>query len=214
VVQFGLPTRSEGSFKILLDAIIFACDETHLRKCGKAASWRLLFTTSILNQKTRNLPFAWRTLGYINDLSLIQSSAEDKNLSKELKAERLPAIFKTLLASIIEAQEAGALDNIPISFGGITKMVNLKVPVIFIIGDIQGGDKICCTTCHYSNKLHCLCCKYNVRGDKSGDPLIECKKMNMIRMMQLVKDNRQDFLDNFNQYNVHNAWFDVSYGVC
>ncbi len=60
--------------------IIIACDETHLRKGGKVASWPLLFTTSILNQKMRNLPIAWRTLGYINDVSLIQSSAEDKNL--------------------------------------------------------------------------------------------------------------------------------------
>jgi hypothetical protein len=39
--------------------IIFACDETHLRKGGNAASWPLLFTTSILNQKSRcNLPIA------------------------------------------------------------------------------------------------------------------------------------------------------------
>jgi hypothetical protein len=36
----------------------------------------------------------------------------------------------------------------------------------------------------------------------------------MVRMLQLVKDNRQDILDDFNQYNVHNAWFDVSYGGC
>jgi hypothetical protein len=107
--------------------IIFACEATHV--------------TSIFNQKTLNLPITWRTLGYINDLSLIQSSAEDKNLSKELKAERLYATFKTLLASIIEAQEAGALDDIPISFGGITKMVNLKAPVIFIIGDMQGETR-------------------------------------------------------------------------
>jgi hypothetical protein len=190
--------------------IIFAYDETHLGKGGKAASWPPLFTTPILNQKTRNLPIAPRTLDYIIDLTMIQSSAKDKNLSKESKAKRPHAIFKTLLALIIEAQEAGALDNIPIRFGGITKIVNY----IFIIGDMQEGDKICCTTCHYSNKLHCLCCKCNVRGDKSGDPLVQCKKIRMVRMMQLVKDNRQDILDDFNQYNVHNAWFDVSYGGC
>jgi hypothetical protein len=145
---------------------------------------------------------------------LIQSSAEGKNLSKELKAERLHVIFKTRLASIIEAQESGAPDDIPITVGGVTKIINLKVPVIFIIGDMQGGDKICCTTCHYSNKLHRLCRKCNVRGDKSGNPLVQCKKISMVRMMQLVKDNRQDILDDFNQYNVHNAWFDVSYGGC
>jgi hypothetical protein len=200
--------------KDFMMSIIFACDKTHLRKGGKAASWPLLFTASILNQKLRNLPIAWRTLGYSNDLPLIQSSAEDKHFSKELKAERLHAIFKTLLASIIVAQESGALDDIPITSGGVTKVVNLKVPVIFIIGDMQGGDKIYCTTCHYSNKLHNLCCKCNVRGDESGDPLVQCKKVSMVRMMQLVKDNIQDILNDFNQYNVHNVWFDVSYGRC
>ena len=53
-----------------------------------------------------------------------------------------------------------------------------------------------------------------MRGDKCGDPLIQCKKINMVRMMQLVKDNKQDILDNYNQYNVNNAWSDVSYGGC
>ena len=194
--------------------IIMACDETHLRKGGKAASWPLLFTTSILNQKMRNLPIAWRTLGYINDLSLIQSAAEDKEHSKELKAQRLHSIFKTVLASLIAAQQAGALDDIPLLLGDETKRVNLKVPVLFIIGDMQGGDKICCSSCSYSNKLSRLCRKCNVRGDESGDPLVQCKRISMIKMMQLVKDDRQDILDQFNQYNVYNAWFDVSYGGC
>jgi hypothetical protein len=194
--------------------IIFACNEKHLRRGGKASSWPLLFTTSILNQKTRNLPIAWRTLGYINDLSLLQSAAEDKTFLKEVKAERLHAIFKTILATVIEAQQSGALDNIPLIFGHDTKLINLNMPVIFIIGDMQGGDKICCTTCHYSNKLHRLCRRSNVRGDESGDPLVQCKKINMVQMIQLVKDNRQDILDDFNQYNVDNAWFDVSYRGC
>jgi hypothetical protein len=123
-------------------------------------------------------------------LTLLQSSAEDKDLSKELKAERLHAIFKTILATLIEAQQSRALDDIPLMFGDETKMVNLKVSVIFIIGDMQGGDKICCRTCHYLNKLHRLCRKCNVRGDKSGDPFIQCKKINMVRMMQLVKENK------------------------
>ncbi len=194
--------------------IIMACDETNLRKGGKASSWPLLFTTSILNQKMRNLPIAWRTLGYINNLSYIQSAAEAQTQSKELKAERLHAIFKTILASLIEAQQAGALNDIPLQLGGITKNVNLKVPVIFIIGDLQGGDKICCTTCAYSNKLKRLCRKCNVRGDQSGDPLVQCQRISMVKVMDLVKHNRQDILDAFNQYNVHNAWYDVSYGGC
>jgi hypothetical protein len=200
--------------KDFLMPIIMACDETYLRKGGKASSWPLLFTTSILNQENRNLPIAWRTLGYINDLSLIESAAEAREHSKELKAERLHSIFRTILASLIKAQQAGALDDISLSLGDETKRVNLKVPVSFIIGDMQGGDKICCSSCCYSNKLSRLCRKCNVRGDESGDPLIQCKRISMVKMMQLVQDDRQDILDQFNQYNVYNAWYDVSYGGC
>jgi hypothetical protein len=194
--------------------IIMACDETYLRKGSKASSWPLLFTTSILNQKMRNLPIAWRTLGYINDLSLIESAAEAREHSKELKAERLHSIFKTILASLIEAQQAGALDDIELTLGGESKKVNLKVPIMFIIGDMQGGDKICCSACCYSNKLSRLCRKCNVRGDQSGDPFVECKRINMVKMIKLVKDDKQAMLDQYNQYNMYNAWYDVSYGGC
>jgi hypothetical protein len=90
--------KAKDPSKDFMMPIIFACDETHLRKGGKASSWPLLFTTSILNQKTHNLPIAWRTLGHINNMSLLQSATEDKNLSKEVKAERLHAIFKTIMA--------------------------------------------------------------------------------------------------------------------
>ncbi len=46
-----------------LVGIIFACDETKLQKGSKAGSWPLMFTVSILNQKMRNLPIVWKSLG-------------------------------------------------------------------------------------------------------------------------------------------------------
>jgi hypothetical protein len=36
--------------------------------------------------------------------------------------------------------QSGALDDIPLLFGDEPKRVNLKVPIVFIIGDMQGGD--------------------------------------------------------------------------
>jgi hypothetical protein len=51
-----------------------------------------------------------------------------------------------------------------------------------------------------------------VRGDESDDPLVQCKRISTVKMMKLVQDNRQDILDQFDQYNV---WIDVSYeGSC
>jgi hypothetical protein len=57
--------------------------------------------------------------------------------SKELKkAEHLKSIFKTILAISIETEQAGALNSIPLQFKDETERVNLKIPILFIIGDI------------------------------------------------------------------------------
>ena len=42
----------------MLIPIIFACNETKVSNQGKASSWPLMFTTSILNQTMRNKPIA------------------------------------------------------------------------------------------------------------------------------------------------------------
>jgi hypothetical protein len=64
------PCKKPDDFLV---GIIFACDETKLQKGSKAGSWPLMFTVSILNQKMRSLPIAWKSLGYIFDLSMIQT---------------------------------------------------------------------------------------------------------------------------------------------
>ena len=50
---------------------------------------------------------------------------------------QLNILFDTVLQSYCAAQSNGALDNIPLTLGSKTKTVNLKVPLAFIIGDIQ-----------------------------------------------------------------------------
>ena len=197
-----------------LVGIIFACDETKLRQGSKAGCWPLMFTVSILNQKMRNLPIAWKSLGYIFDLSMIQSKADAKGQSNDLKSERLHAIFKVILSSFLEAQKEGALDHISLTLGNQTKRVNLKPICFFVIGDMQGGDKISCTSASYSNTMKRMCRKCNVRGCDTGDPFIKCQRMSMIKVIELVRRNRCDILKNINQYNVHSAWFDVDYGGC
>ncbi len=34
----------------------------------------------------------------------------------------------------------------------------------------------------------------------------------MVKIMELVRQNRYNILKEINQYNVHSAWFDVDYG--
>ena len=86
-----------------------------------------MFSVSILNQKMRNITIAWKSLEYIFYLSMIQSQADAKGQSQDLKAERLHAIFKVVLATLVDAQKDGALDNVSLIFGNHTKRVNLKL---------------------------------------------------------------------------------------
>jgi hypothetical protein len=197
-----------------LVGIIFACDETKLQKGSKAGCWPLMFTVSILNQNIRNLPIACQSLGYIFDLSMIQSQADAKGQSQDLKAECLHAIFKVVLATFVDAQKEGALDNVSLTFGLHIKRANLKLVCFFVIGDMQGGDKITCTSASYSSTMRRMCCKCNVKGSDAGNPFIECQRMSMVKIIDLVRRNQHAILDNINQYNVHSAWFDVDYGGC
>ena len=47
------------------------------------------------------------------------------------------------------SQSLGKLDNIELLLGNKTKVVNLKIPIMFIIGDNQGGDTICGCSIYY-----------------------------------------------------------------
>jgi hypothetical protein len=200
--------------KDFLVPIVFACDETKLAKSGKTGCWPLLFTTSIFNQRLRNLSSSWRPLGYLYDLSIIESKAAKSQQSNEYKGERLQAIFRTLLETLIDAQKSGDLDNIWLTLGNQRQLVNIKIAVIFIIGDMQGGDKICCSAAAYSNRMRRLCRKCNVRGDQAGDPFVVCHRMSMVKIQALVAANNVEALHAINQYNVDCAWFHVEYGGC
>ena len=70
-------------------------------------------------------------------------------MDKELKSIRENSMYTAVLQSFIEAQTIGQLDNIWLTLGNKKKMVILKVPLAFIIGDIQGGDGICARSAIY-----------------------------------------------------------------
>ena len=92
-------------------------------------------------------------MGYVYDLSLLHSTAEEKLFGNDLKYSCLHKVFETILSSFVEAQQQGALTNVALQLGDQIRKVNLKVPCFFIIGDMQGGDKLCACAPAYSNTL-------------------------------------------------------------
>ena len=60
-------------------------------------------------------------------------------MDASLKLIRLFKLYSVALKSFIDAQQNGAMDNIYLVLGDKAKVVTLKIPLAFIIGDNQGG---------------------------------------------------------------------------
>jgi hypothetical protein len=50
-----------------------------------------------------------------------------------------------------------------------------------------------------------MCRKCNVKGSDAGNPFIECQRMGMVKIMDLVSRNQHGILKNINEYNVYSA---------
>ena len=74
----------------------------------------------------------------------------------ELKSIRLHEVLKSILKSFVTFQKKKQMDPVSLTFGNITKSNN-QGTMFFIISDMQGGDKMACTSPCYSNKINRLC---------------------------------------------------------
>jgi hypothetical protein len=194
-------------------SIIFAMDKTTISSTARMSAYAVMFTTSLFDCKTCNKAQAWRPLGYIPIEKNFHSSAQWKRMSKDLRSLHENLFFDTVLHSFKEAQKDGTLDGVPLTLGNKTKTVNLKVPLAFIIGDIQGGDGICGRSAYYGMKAKRICrmCDATpaVYDSKEMD---NCNMLVMddIKQMCLNKDEEQ--LESLMQSVNYQAFFDIDYG--
>ena len=155
--EHAYTTMVKDASKDFLLPIIFAMDKTTTSSTSNMSVYPVMFTTTIFNCNTRNKAHAWRPLGYIPIEQNFYSKAQWKKMDKVLKSKRENQLFEIVLQSFRQAQQDGALDNVELKLGNHIKMVNLKVPLAFIIGDIQGGDGICGRTPYYGQKARRIC---------------------------------------------------------
>lgn len=125
--------------KDVLCPIIGFIDETFIDTKGNLTLEPVSFTLGIFNRACRMTPQAWRHLGFIPKM--------DKNVPiHKVNIDDLPrwrvmdyhACLSDLLEGLRDIQQAGGLEW---RIG--EKEVNFKFPVMYIIGDMKGHDKLC-----------------------------------------------------------------------
>ena len=76
------------------------------------------------------------------------SNNKMNKFSSGIKTYRMQQLYKAVLNSLVDAQKSRALNGIRLQLGKKEKIVNLKIPIMFIIGDNQGGDGLAGHVCH------------------------------------------------------------------
>ena len=195
--------------------IIFSYDESVLKN-GSASIAPLKFTTSILNQTERNKGSNWRTLCLIPDLTAFEPKAQRRLQSPQLKSQRLHALFRVGMESYIRCEQdrCSALKDVILRLGDETKQRNIKIACGLVLGDIQGGDKICCRSASYLSTINRICRKCTIPGDQCDNLKFECRKISMKSIKELVANQDESRLSQINQYCVNSVWYDLTYGGC
>ena len=122
-------------------------------------------------------------------------------------------LYSAALYSLKVAQSPGHLDQVELMLGSMSKTVNLKIPVMFIIGDNQGGDTICGRRIHYGKTARRISRMCDAGPSQLGKPEIgSCKRLIMQDVMTLVTEEKYKELYNLYQAQHWIAWFDLDYG--
>ena len=188
------------------------------------------FTLSIFNRATRNLPHAWRNLGYIPDPEKISSMNYQKFKNKEMvKMKRIHyhQILKYLLSDLIHIQKntSGILWNLPYikteecNGNTVSKLIKRKVrlvfPILQIIGDALGNDKLCLRRAVYSfRKVSNLgaCRDCNISFKNCSNPMAICQPITKMTLLQCSNDTDYEKLNYYNIPIQMNAFTDVFFG--
>ena len=105
------------------------------------------------------------------------------------------------------------LQNTRLQLGNETKFVNLKIPVMFIIGDNQGGDAICGRHIHYGKTARRISQTCDAGPSHLSNPVARsCSRLLMKDVINLVQEEDGNRLYDLYQAQHWIAWFDLDYG--
>jgi hypothetical protein len=151
-------------------------------------------------------------LGYIANETVYFSGSERKKHSASGKSQRLHLMLDCILESFKAAQLPGALSNTKIRLGREEKVVNLYVPLQFIIGDVEGGDQLCSRWSYRLTTCRRMCRTCNVSTLNCNKTTIRCKRIEVAKIRALYERQDKVALQKLCQRPTFNAFYDIDCG--
>jgi Plavaka transposase len=187
----------------LLCPIIFFIDKTHTDKNGRLCIEQIRFTLGIFKLHVRNQNRAWRTLGYILDQSQISTNSSDEKMKdyQEMTSQILQS-FREVQSKAIGWKLNVGETSIPVFF---------RTPVLFIIGDTDGHDKLVGKYANRTNKVKRLCRYCDCPFDQTDDPYYKFTLNKRRDIFKLIAENKVKDLNDMSFHCIKNAWSDISF---
>ena len=126
--------RFENDF---LCPVITFCDKSFCDHKGKLTLEPIMFTLGCFNLSFRNRPEAWRPMGYIPNLDHLAPRARAID-----KLHDYHYCVEILMSEMIAYQRLQGIDwRFPVEGGDFIDM-KLHIPLLYVIGDTEGHDKM------------------------------------------------------------------------
>ena len=195
--------------KVLTCPLMLYMDEATLDSYSKLSFHPVCISFMIFNRKTRNKERAWRTLGYMPNLSSLTGS---KSLSPVMKLADFHYILRYIINGIAKVQKLGGLEW-TFSFKDYpTKEYNrlVKFPLGVWIGDGKGNDTICGKYQNRTNTSH-ICRDCNIRLEDSDKPNANCTFHKMKDIRKMSRDELHAIC--FHEIKPTYAFDDIDFGA-
>ena len=130
--------------------VMFFIDKAHYDVQGRLCFEPVTFTLSIFRKEVRTNPVFWRTLGFIANQANISCG------TAKLKSQDYHFMISLLFKSVVAVQDGpGLMWNL--KYNERTYPVVFKFPVLFVVGDTEGHDKLCGKFLSRTQKIARLC---------------------------------------------------------
>jgi hypothetical protein len=187
----------------LLVPIILYIDKTHVDASGRLCLEPVTFTLGIFKKEVRKDPMAWRPLGFIPNQSNIEAVKPIE------KAQDYHYILGFILGSLRQAQES---NGIAWCFKYRNQFYNvvMKVPILFVIGDTEGHDKLCGK---YTNRVvskH-LCRYCDCPRDRTGRAHTTFQYIKASQIAKLVSQKDENQLKQMSYHCVENCFTNLTF---
>lgn len=190
----------------ILAALILFIDKSHVDRKGKLTQEPVMVTTSLWNRQFRNLPDAWLNLGSVPNLDHVapRASATDKLCDYHYC---LKIIMSELIAFQRLSLEQGL--NWEMMINGRMQKVVLRMPMLFIIGDTEGHDKLCGRKVDRSSGKNRQCRMCDVKHEDCDKPNVKVNLTMKKDIRELRVKNNIAKLNDLAYKNVTDAFADV-----